>query len=326
MADKILMNDKINLRDSIGADGLWARTEVIGGYGDVYQLPNGKSTLGEIIFRKKNIVTLGGVDYVMQNVFHASEDSIGDVPTLYDQEGIGRANVSPSTEYISPDVEENDSNEKVRITKRVPGDYVQLFGLGITSTKENELDVYSCDYRENTINISYTLSTGDVVTGRMVPLRYTAETLTDDERKKYFGKKTETLEDGSTVIGYYLKKFENEPIIKHVWNTGADVDDETELTSTDVWTQTEANNGVESFTEMLLKVGKKDLKEYSEAIGSVGRPRFNTIALYSGLYVKNDTVDDGDFANVKLFSKLCIPLEYVELNKDLNIIYRVYGK
>ena len=48
-------------------------------------------------------------------------------------------------------------------------------------------------------------------------------------------------------------------------------------------------------------------------------------ALFTGQYVPSTSVTDyGDFRDVRLFSKLNIPTEYLSLNKDLNIIYRVY--
>ena len=56
--------------------------------------------------------------------------------------------------------------------------------------------------------------------------------------------------------------------------------------------------------------------------------RFNCIALYDGYYTEEGKQDNelfGDYANVRLFSKLNIPTEHLSLQKDLEIIYRVYG-
>lgn len=47
----------------------------------------------------------------------------------------------------------------------------------------------------------------------MLPFRYTTEMLDSDERKQYFGKKVD--DDG--VTGYYLKRYEADAVIKHVW-------------------------------------------------------------------------------------------------------------
>ena len=73
-----MSNKVINLKDSMsfgsdvaftGNGGMWAKTEVIGGYDFIEGGKNSKSTLGEVIFSRHNIVTISGVTYVMQNMF-----------------------------------------------------------------------------------------------------------------------------------------------------------------------------------------------------------------------------------------------------------------
>ena len=83
---------------------------------------------------------------------------------------------------------------------------------------------------------------------------------------------------------------------------------------------------VESFTECVLRITKKDVKEWFISIGQEDRTRITTIALFNGRFVKNtsDPGDYGDYQDVRMFSKLNIPTEYLSLTKDLNIIYRVY--
>ena len=140
--ESMIFNDHI----SEGKSGLWARTEVIGGYGDFNINPNGKSSLGEQIFRQSNIVPIGGVSYVMQNLFGVNENQI-DIPTLYEETGIGLTNSTPPTEtYKTP-----NGNKAIIYRK---GHFVQLFGVGITGTAENDVTIYKPDYRENSINLS----------------------------------------------------------------------------------------------------------------------------------------------------------------------------
>ena len=62
------LNDCVKFNDKITNNGIWATTEVIGGYGEIHNNPNGKSTLDEEIFRTKNIVPIGGVSYVMEQM------------------------------------------------------------------------------------------------------------------------------------------------------------------------------------------------------------------------------------------------------------------
>lgn len=314
MSRLITVKDRISLHDKVST-GLWAKTEVIGGFGDVWINPNGKSTLGEECFRQHNIVPIGGVSYAFENIFGIKENQI-QVPTLYDETGIGVADsLAPTETYLTP-----KGNQSIIYRY---GHFVQLFGVGITGTAENDVSVYPCDYREKSINLTKVNSDGLTVTGTMLPFRYTAETLNSSERKQYFGKKV----DDQGITGYYLKKFESDAVIKHIWKTGEDVDDETLVSSSDVWENTSGLNAVESFTEIILKVSKKDVKEWFIALEQKDRTRINTLALFNGRFVKDpdNAADYGDYQDVRLFSKVCINPEYLTLNKDLNIIYRIYG-
>ena len=324
MATKNLnINDRISFpKDTISMPslpqgGLWAKTEVIGGYGDVQLNPTGKSTLSEEIFNQHNIVPIGGVSYAMEHIFGVPEKQIH-IPTLKESAGIGANDSQPVTEtYVTPD--------GTAVTTYRYGHFVQLFGVGITGTAENDITIYPCDYREHTIEIDKVNSDGLEVKGVMLPFRYTGAALDSNDNKKYFGK----VQDPKTgITSYYLKKFETEAVIKHIWKTGEDMDEEILVPSSDVWENISGLNAVESFTEMILKITKKDLKEYfRDYLEQPERCRFNTIALFNGRYVNPASSDSvyGDYEDVKMFSKLCINPEYLDINKDLNIIYRVYG-
>lgn len=312
MDNRRIVKDRFSLNDEVS--GLWAKTEIIGGYGDIIENPLGKSSLGEECFRQHNIVPIGGVSYVMEQMFGVKETQI-DIPTMYTENGIGKMNSGIPTEtYETPD------GEKAIIYR--PGHLVQLFGIGITGTAENDVSIYHPDYRENNIVISKVNPDGLTVSGTMLPFRYTSETLDSAERKMYFGKKV----DDKGFTGYYLKRFESDPVIKHIWKTGEDVDDEVLISSSDVWTNKSGKNAVESFTEIFLKISKKDVKEWFISIEQEDRTRINTLALFNGQFVPGENAADyGDYRDVRLFSKLCINPEYLNLSKDLNIIYRVYG-
>lgn len=315
-----ILKDRFGLKDTplpaVSNGGLWAKTEVIGGYGDVIVNPNGKSSLSETMFEQHNIVPIGGVSYAMQNIFSVSDSQIS-YPTLYSMHKIGLPDTGYPTEtYQTP-------NGDRKIIYRY-GHCVQLFAVGITGTGESDVTVYNPDYRENGITLTKTNSDGLKVTGTMIPFRYTSEMLNASERKQYFGKLKNT-NTGETA--YYLKKFESDAVIKHVWKTGEDVDNETLVTESEVWENTSGLNAVETFTEIILKISKKDIKEWFLALDQEDRTRINTIALFNGRYVKDNSnpADYGDYEDVRLFSKLCIHPEYLTLAKDFNIIYRVYG-
>ena len=314
----ISVNDNMHQKDGVSfGHHMWAKTEVLVSNGDVIFNPNGKSHFAADcpFTRSENMVVIGGCEYVHNLLFGVKCDQF-EIPTLYDEEGIGLANSTvPTDTYKTP-------NGDVAILYR-PGHLVQLFGVGITGTAENDITVYPVDYREKNITLSKVNEDGLTVTGTMLPFRFTSETLDAGERKKYFGKKVN--EDG--ITGYYLKRFESDPVIKHIWKTGEDVEEETLVSSTDIWENTSGLNAVETFTEIILKVTKKDIKEFFIYNEQEDRTRINTIALFNGQFVQDETdpSDTGDYRDVRLFSKLCIPTEYLTLEKDLNIIYRVYS-
>lgn len=327
LRDKLTFKDKIctNVNLKSPKSGLWAKTEVLCSNGDVIINPNGKSSFapGCPFTKRGNMVPIGGVEYVMEQLFGVPGTQF-EVPTLYQESGIGLPNSLPPTEtYRIPDTEKGQPQYKSILYRY--GHLVQLFGIGITGTAENDVTVYPVNYRENSINLSMVTQDGLTLTGTMLPFRYTNEQLSSVERQMYFGKKT-TAEG---VTCYYLKRFESDPVIKHTWKTGEDYNDgdETLVSSSDVWDNKTGLNAVESFTEIILKVSKKDVKEWFIELEQEDRTRINTIALFNGRFVKNDEdpTDYGDYEDVRLFSKLNIPVEYLSLSKDLNIIYRIYG-
>lgn len=322
--DTLLVKDKLHMSKDVVSfpaqprNGLFARTEVIGGYGDVINNPLGKSSLSEEIFNTHNIVPIGGVSYAFQHIFGVEETQI-DIPTMKELHGIGADDSQPvvTETYITPD--------GTATTVYRYGHFVQLFGIGVTGTAENDISIYQCDYREESINIDKVNADGLEVKGVMLPFRYTAKSLDSLENKKYFGKITNA---NTGVTGYYLKRFETDTVIKHIWKTGEDIESEVLVPSSDVWENVSGVNAVETFAEMILKISKEDVKEYyRDFLEQPSRCRFNTIGLFNGRFVNpasNDAVY-GDYEDVRLFSKLCINPEYLDLNKDLNIIYRVYG-
>ena len=318
MSKLIKISDKLNYKDNSeivnlsAGSCMWAKTDIIAGYG--LKETNGITTLNEVVFRKKNIVPIGGVSYTMEKLFGVPETQIT-VPTLYTENGIGKVNSgTPQETYDIPGGTKN-------IIYRY-GHTVCLFGVGITATAENDITIYQPDYREKNINLTRTNHDGLTVHGTMLPFRYTTETLDSDERLKYFGKKVHS----NGVTGYYLKRFDKDPVIKHVWKTGEDIEDQELIADVDVWENMSGNNSVESYTEIQLSVSPKDIKEWFINIEQPDRTRINTIALFNGQFVPGvDGADYGDYRDVRLFSKLCMNPEYLDRSKDLYILYRVYG-
>lgn len=296
------------LGDKTAHNSLWAKTEIHGGYG-LHTGPNGLSVLDEEVFMKPNMVTLGGVQMVMETLFKVKGPIV--VPTLYSDTGIGIPDNNVSTEKSAIQVPEG-----VKYAPHDPGYGVVLFGVGITGAAEDSVTEIPVTYREKSINVNLTTADGTILNGHMVPYRYTEQNLSDSEKKVYFGKKS--FDDGNT--GYFLKRFQSDPVIHHLWKNGSDSTDETEVENSEVWSSNRTN-GVTTLTEIVLQLSIKDIKEYFTITDSVKRTRINTLALFTANY--NPTL--GDYENVRMFSKLNIPTENLSLSKDMDFIYRVYG-
>lgn len=287
MSTKIL-KENISIKDKVGSSAkhaptLWAKTRVIGGYG-LHKNSQGISSLDEVVFDTENMVPLIGVQYAMEMIFGV-EGSIP-IPALNDTMLIGAqgSSVAPIGSMPYP-----------------YGQKVCLFGIGTGGAAENNLTELDVKYNETNVV-------------DMIPFRYTNEALPDSEEIKYYGKKI--VDD---TMAYYLKRFDVDPVVRHLYKNGKDGEDGSEVDSTYFSSSTEL--GVESFTEIYLTITKKDVREWFEYNGNIEEARVNTIGLYTATY----DADLNDYANIQLFSKLNIPTEPLSLTKDMNIIYRVYG-
>lgn len=287
MSAKIL-TDHLHYKDEIANKSshprtLWARTKIIGGYG-LHQNSLGISSLDEVVFEQENMVPLIGVQYAMEMIFGVKGSL--PVPTMNDSFGIGAQGVVDIDNGPMP---------------YIYGQKVCLFGVGTGGAAENNLTALEVKYNETSIT-------------DMVPFRYTNDELSNSDVGKYYGKK---IVDGYTA--YFLKRFDSDPIIRHLYKNGEEGEDGSELDSGFYKSNNEI--GVQSFTECLLTISKKDVREYFQANGNIEETRINSIGLFTGVYNE----EQQDYAQIQLFSKLNIPTEPLSLSKDMNIIYRVYG-
>lgn len=181
---------------------------------------------------------------------------------------------------------------------------VCLFGVGTGGCGDASKSVKDVKYYEREIF-------------DMVPFRVTDEELVGADEGKYWFRRPEA--DGK--ISYFLKVFENEPEIKVLWKDGEEGEDGSEVASgVHNTTRTEP---IETFIELILKVNKKDVREFFEINGDIESARINSIGLFTGNLQR---LDDGsmDYKQVKLFSKLNIPNEMLVLSKDITVVYRIY--
>jgi hypothetical protein len=285
--DKIL-KDSFHMEDTVEckqkhSPTLWHHTQIIGGYG-LHKDSRGISHLGEVVFTTENMVPLTGVQYAMEMIYGVKGPI--EIPTLNDTMQIGA---------IGSTIAASDG---------MPYPYGQkvcLFGVGTGGAAENNITALEVKYNETSIV-------------DMIPFRYSGEELSTSDSAKYFGKRSV---DG--VTAYYLKKFDSDPTIRHLYKNGEEGEDGSEVDSTFFNTLTAM--GVESFTEAVLSINKKDIREWFTYNGNIEECRINSIALFSAIY----DAALKDYANILLFSKLNIPSEPLSLSKDLHIIYRTYG-
>lgn len=182
--------------------------------------------------------------------------------------------------------------------------HVCLFGVGVGGCGDSIRSVKDVNFVEREIF-------------EMVPFRITDEDLNPSEQKKYFFKMEK---DNKTH--YYLKTFEQQPVIKALWKDSDDQDEDGSEVEAGVHESTRTEP-IETFVEMILKITKKDVRDYFELYGDIEQCRINSIGLFTGT---KRNLSDGttDYQQVKLFSKLNIPNEMLTLKKDLTIVYRIY--
>lgn len=180
------------------------------------------------------------------------------------------------------------------------GHHVCLFSIGTGGAANNTSTVLPVDYKQK------------IVPG-MIPFRYVPTPLTGEIANKYFGRKQIK---GNTA--YFMKK-PNSVSIKHLWMDGVNYADGTVVDSS-VFTSSRTDK-IESFYEGVLVLEVTDAKEWFEAQGNIEDTRVNSVGLISGIY----NVEQKDYERMKTFSILNIPTENLSLNKELVILYRVFG-
>lgn len=328
------LNDNIRFEDKLASQpampahrsGVFARTQILGGYG--LHSVNGVSCLGETVFKEQNMIPIGSCQYTFEQL--AGVQGSLTVPTLYTvSDGkIGLPDVSMSDykeagekiDYYIPALA-GDPDSKSIIHPN--GETVCLFGIGITGSATNTLTRPEVKYQEYSIQNSLAIEDDKQLTGVMIPFRFTPNQLSETDSIKYFGKTAPWTASTVDNIGYYLKKFEGDATIKNFWKAASDDTESTnEFVQSEYYPRTNTTNSgtIETYLEMILKITTKDVKEWFEANDSIDHSRINTIALYTGRYNKLK----GDYENVRLFSKLTIPVENLSLTKDFDIIYRIY--
>lgn len=187
---------------------------------------------------------------------------------------------------------------------------IALFGCGSGGAPLDFGNVYDPDVKQNN------------VAGLLPMMVSSSGVLTGTDAEKYMMKTTIQTPDRTTLHCWYLKEFDIEPTITSLWKDAASEDEDGSEISTDI-SDSESENGVESFVEFKLVLRDQDVRSYYEAMGMLSQARYNSIGLYLG--EKVNLGDHDDYVNVSLFSVLNIENEALAKRKTITYAYRVYA-
>ena len=151
------ISDSINPRCgglSDNLSGLWAKTEIVAGYGYHHEKdPFKLSFLEEEIFEPQhNMVPVSGVQSLFQMLFGVQGPI--NIDTLYTKHGIGLPDEPLVPSFLVPVNQDIEGGATTMTSMYQAGHLVQLFGLGITGTAENNITVHKVGYRETDIEMS----------------------------------------------------------------------------------------------------------------------------------------------------------------------------
>lgn len=239
---------------------------------------------GNVLFEHlENQTVLGGALFTILKVFGVE---LGwDVETLNNIMGI--ANTGDA-------LTEEDLHET----------YVCLFGAGIGGCGDTAGTVKTVKFQQREMD-------------QMIPFRVTDSDLSDTDKEKYWFK---TEVPGTLYDAYYLKSIQSKTV-KALWRDGEDGEDGSAIPP-NVY-KTDRTEPIECFVDMLLRIDKKDFREYFNIYSSIDEAKINQIALFTG--IKKELPDGSmDYKNVRMFSLLNFMNESLQLEKGINISYRVY--
>lgn len=242
---------------------------------------------GEVLFKKSNIILVGGRRFTLQKLFNLPEDS----------NRITLNSLFHVNESEPPYTEIGPRKEKS----------VCLFGVGKGGSNLTFGSVTNPSGRE------YNLYD-------MVPFRYVSvsDDLTLVEKEKYYLRVIE-----GNYIGYYLKKFEVEPTLNMKVGTEnyiVNLDDNSRLNEFGQYIE---RPDVETYVELILKINSNDIREYFITTEDISHARINELSLYFGYKPTSQVWTD--YLALECFSKLTFDNEpLTNQTKILNIIYRIY--
>lgn len=314
---KIIFKDRIKGKEKAVVGGL--QGEVILGRGRK-QIPiknkdgiivGYKSELEEVISKDKNIIPIGGYQYVFNKLFNIGLDQettlrVGDLndeaPLM--KIGVQRAEYS-SIHYnaeISTVTAGINPNQGVNISAN---HFIFGFLIGDGASKEDNVTAIAPNYKDRTLY-------------RAIPFRMSNEK-TKVPEGKYFGKSVSAPnKDGERITSYYIKRFDDPaPHIIHCYVS----DNPNELLIVDdtVFFST-SSTPIESYIEINFSLTAEDCRSYFTKSNSI--PRINELGLVAGWY--NSKKDD--FESLRMFTHFTRPSILLDENDTIDGIYRIYAR
>lgn len=148
----------------------------------------------------------------------------------------------------------------------------------------------------------------------LVPFRYQPITsdLPDELKDSYFGKKTY---EAQNRIAYYFKAFDGDPTFHQQYIDGTPID-------ANIY-DSEKEDEIESYTELILKITKEDCREFFNATTGPNTARINSIQLLTGWAKTIDGIKY--YQDIRPLTKSHFPLEsLIDITKSIKIIYHLY--
>jgi len=307
----------IEMNDHFGM-GFGLRGEIIFGtgrhqveYTDPFGKPSYYTKFKKILYRKDNIVLIGGYQFAFSKMFNIAMDTESTlrVGHLNDEAPQMKIGVHRG-EYISPKYDSEISSSDAGVPLN-PGVNISamhhIFGfmMGDGGAKEDNMTALATDYKRRTLF-------------HAIPFRMSNDGSNIPEGK-YFGKAS-TYSDGSSdqTSSYYIKKFDKPaPHIVHAW--ASDNKNELNVVDDSVYAST-SSTPIESYVEMCLSVDESDGRGDFTSTNSI--PRVNEFALVAGWFnrAKND------FEQLIAISHFTRPSIALSTNDSIEAIYRLYAR
>ena len=274
--------------------------------------PFGKpSYYTKFLYRNKNIVTIGGYQFVFSKLFNIGfdQDSTLRVGHLNDEApqmkiGVHRGEYQ-STKYnaeISADDAGVIMNPGINLSAM---NYIFGFMMGDGGAKEDNMTAIATDYKRRTLF-------------HPVPFRMTNDGFAMPKGKYYGGAKVFSDNSADQATSYYIKKFDQPaPHIVHMW--ASENNQEDRIVDDSVYSST-SSIPIESFVEIQMSVDDKDGRGYFTSTNSI--PRINEFGLVSGWY--NQRLQE--YEHVVLITHFTRPSVSLSQDDSIEAIYRLYAR